>query len=460
MTVAAAQSGRPRGLTATTVLAMLGALTVGSYLYPLWAPVRDIFALQALAFVQAVLFLGAAWTILRSRSGRMGLGLILLVGILCRVPLLLMPPQFSDDVYRYVWDGRVQAVGINPYRYVPADPALARLRDATIYPHINRRTYAHTIYPPVGQMIFLAITRVSDTVTGMKTGMVAFEAAAVWMLTLTLGCLGLPRDRVLLYAWNPLVLWQYAGAGHVDAAAIAFVAVALFAHVRRWEALTGVALGCAILVKWYPAFLFPALYRRGDRIMPLALGATVIAGYLPYLGAGTGLIGFLPGYAQEEGLVSGDRFFLLDVARLAGVTVPTLAYVGAALVALLVIAIRVWRERDRTALGDVRHAGLLATAFIVLISTHYLWYFGWLALFLALTPTVSLLYLTAATTWLFSALWYRPFFGINDEMLSFDVALYVPFALLALAPRVWPRAWRPGRYRPRADGPAFAGREM
>ena len=57
-------------------------------------------------------------------------------------------------MYRYVWDGRVQLAGINPYRYVPAADQLAFLRDAAVYPNINRAEYAHTVYPPVAQAIF------------------------------------------------------------------------------------------------------------------------------------------------------------------------------------------------------------------------------------------------------------------------------------------------------------------
>lgn len=441
---------------ALALLGVLGALAVASYLYAVQTRIREIAALKDVAFVQAVLFLCAAAIVWRVRLRGPAFAIILLVGVLCRVPLALAPPRFSDDVYRYVWDGRVQAAGINPYRYVPADPALARLRDAAIYPHINRRDHARTVYPPVAQMMFLAFTRVSETVSGIRAGAIACETVTVGMLTILLGRLGLPRSRVLLYAWNPLVIWQYAGDGHIDAAATAFVAIALVAHVRRWDALTGAALGCATLVKWYPAVLFPALSRPGAWKMPAALAGVMVAGYLPYLGAGAGVLGFLPGYAQEEGLLSGHRFFLLSVARATGTALPTPVYVAAALATLLVIAVRVWRRSDRTALGDIRGAGLLAAVFMVLISTHYLWYFGWLALFLAVVPSVSLLYLTAAATYLLAALGPRTLGAAGGPPL-FDAALYVPSAALALAHR---RRGLPEPARQdHLDAPGWAGTE-
>jgi alpha-1,6-mannosyltransferase len=423
---------RPRG--ALALLGALGAATVASYLYADRASVEQLSSLKDVVLAQALLFLCAAGIVSRVRLGRPALALIVFVGLLCRVPLVLGPPKFSDDIYRYVWDGRVQAAGVNPYRYVPADPALARLRDAAIYPHINRRDYAPTIYPPVAQMLFLAFTRAGETVTAMKAGLLVCEAVTVGMLAMLLGRLGLPRTRVLLYAWNPLVIWQYAVDGHIDAAAIAFVAMALVAHAWRRDALAGAALGCATLVKWYPAVLFPALYRRGGWKMPAALAAVSLGAYLPYLGAGTLVLGFLPGYAREEGVLSGHRFFLLGLVRAAGAAVPTSVYIAAGLATLFVVACRAWSRPERTAAGDIQDGAALAAMLMVLISTHYLWYFGWLALFLAAVPSVPLLYLTGAATYLFAALGPRSFGTGGPSM--FDAALYVPSAALGLAARL------------------------
>ena len=469
MNLATASAARSTRTPAVTIaVAALGGLSLASYLYGVGAQIWYVGALKDVALVQTVLFLCAAGLVLYARLSRVAFAIVLLVAILCRVPLVLTPPRFSTDLYRYVWDGRVQAAGINPYRYVPADPALARFRDRAIYPYINRRDYAHTIYPPVAEMIFLVVTRVSDTVTGMKAAMVACEALTVWMLTILLGRLGLPRGRVLLYAWNPLVIWQYAGGGHIDAAATALVAIALVAHARGRGVLTGAALGCATLVKWYPGVLFPALYRPRDWKMPLAMVATIVVGYLPYLGVGSGVIGFLPGYAREEGLLTGTGFFLLGFARRARAFVPAPAYIGGALAALLIVGIRMMPQRERTALGDIRHAAVLAALFMVLFSTHYLWYFGWLALFLAVVPAAGLLYLSAAVMYLFAALEYRPLFRVGDGPPAFDVALYGPFALLALVDRLRarraalqepsPAGHHQGR-RADLDGPELAGTE-
>src|SRR3954453_21398147 len=99
-----------------------------------------------------------------------------------RLALLFVEPYLSSDIYRYIWDGRVQAAGINPYRYIPTDDALHGLRDEAIYPLINRAHYAPTIYPPAAQLVYLAATRISESPQFMKAVMVAFEGLAVFAL--------------------------------------------------------------------------------------------------------------------------------------------------------------------------------------------------------------------------------------------------------------------------------------
>ena len=115
----------------------------------------------------------------------------------------------------------------------------------------------------------------SERVTWMKTVMVGFEALAIWALLQLLTSFNLPRQRVLIFAWQPLLVWEISGSGHVEAAAIAFVVLALLARRRHWYAVAGAALAGATLVKLFPIILLPALYRRWGWKMPLAFGLTM-----------------------------------------------------------------------------------------------------------------------------------------------------------------------------------------
>src|SRR5215510_1120787 len=290
------------GLKWTTIaLSLLGVAMLVLYRVAVHSRgVSELTWFLKLVLVQIVIYFAAAWFTFRSKDSRRLLVMGLVFAALFRCSVVFFAPYLSDDIYRYVWDGRVQAVGINPYRYVPADESLADLHDQQIYPNINRRDFAHTIYPPVAEAAFLLVTRVSETVTWMKVAMIGFEAVAIWAIVQLLISFGLARQRVLIYAWHPLVVWEFAGSGHVDALAIAFIALALLARRKNAEILTGVLLACATCVKLFPIVLFPAVYMRKSWKMPLAFVATMLIAYLPYLSVGPmRVLGSLPSYSNE-----------------------------------------------------------------------------------------------------------------------------------------------------------------
>ena len=241
-------------------------------------------------------------------TGGRALASILVVGLAMRL-LLLPGTPISTDIFRYIWDGRVQAAGINPYLYLPSDAALTGLRDSAVYPYINRADYAPTIYPPASQMIFYLVTRISEAPVAMKAAMVALECVAVWTILQLLAARGLPRSRVLLYAWHPLPLWEFARSGHIDIAAIALLLLAFLAMERRSPILAGMALCAGVLVKYFPVVTGPALYKRWDWRFPTAFIATAAVLYLPYVGAGTKVFGFLGRYITEEGIDKGSGVF-------------------------------------------------------------------------------------------------------------------------------------------------------
>jgi alpha-1,6-mannosyltransferase len=393
----------------------------------------------AIALAQGAIYLFAVWVVLRDGPAPRSLAVIVIFAALLRLTILFAPPYLSDDIYRYVWDGRVQAAGINPYRFVPADTALRGLRDSAVYEHINRRDYAHTIYPPLAQSIFLGITRVSESVIWVKTCMVGFEVGAIWLLIRLLALLGLPAERVLIYAWHPLTVWEFAGSGHVDAVAIAFLAAALWARQRNFRALTGITLAGATLVKLFPAVLFPVLYRRWDWRMPLGFLLTLAAAYVPYLSVGKGVIGFLPGYVREEGLQTGGSMYLLNVIQhvVGENKVGSTAYLATA--ALVMLGLVVWLVFRRGAeYGWLQGATILAAVFYLLLSPHYPWYFAWWLLLLAVVPYVPMLYLTIASFILYEAL----LFENGPVLFRLKTLLYAPFGLLVLVLPLVRIGWR------------------
>lgn len=443
---------------ANALLVALGVVLLLLYRHALDLPPGTVSIWQfiKLAFAQCAVLAAAGFVAWRAPSSRRTLVIVIAFAALFRLWPLLAEPRLSDDLYRYVWDGRVQAAGINPYRHIPAEEPLARLRDEAIYPKINRRDYAPTIYPPLAQAVFLATTRVSESVAWMKLTMVAFEVVSVWAVVWLLASFGLPRQRVLLFAWHPLLVYEIAGSGHLDALMICFVCLALVARRREREGLTGAMLACAALVKLYPVVLAPALYRRWGWRMPAAFAATFALAYVPYLSVGVRrVVGFLPGYTNEEGLQNGARFFILTLARKTfGDGLPSWAYVLFALCVLATLAAWALRRGDAdgrgrvesvsgergAAAGDsaarafvgrafVERVFVLATAFTVLLSPRYSWYFVWLVPFLPLVRpahAAPVFYLTAA-----SFVLYRSWLGDKPEqMFTYGLVMYVPFAAL------------------------------
>ena len=306
----------------------------------------------AAVLAQGGLYLLGAALVRWAGARRRVLAVVLVVAALLRLTLLFEPPLHSSDIYRYVWDGRVQAAGINPYRFVPADPALEPLRDGAIFPQINRANYAVTIYPPVAQMAFFVFTRVGETLWAVKLGWLALEALAMLALVRLLARLGRPPAELLLYAWHPLPVWEIAGDGHVDAGMAAFLVLALWAWTAGRRLATGALLAASVLIKPLTLVALPAFWRRWDWRVPTAFLATAVLVYLPYLGIGGEVVGFLPAYVGEEGMDSGGGFYLLGlIERLAGplpAAAPAVYLVaGAALLASLALAAVRDRRSDR-----------------------------------------------------------------------------------------------------------------
>jgi alpha-1,6-mannosyltransferase len=359
----------------------------------------DLPAFVILALAQGAVWAVAAAIILRSPDRRPALALILGTAVLLRLIALAAPVFLSDDINRYIWDGRVQAAGINPYRYVPTDPELAPLRDRLIFPNINRNNYAPTIYPPVAQMLFAAANRFGETALAMKLMLAAIEGVGIGALLVLLRNAGKPLEQILLYAWHPLPVWEIAGSGHIDAAAVTFTALALAAFVGRRHGWSAVALAAATLVKLFPAVLAPALWRpaksnMGDWRWPAAFIAVMVVGYLPYVGVGSRALGFLPGYLAEENFGSGSGFWLLGVVRRV-IPMPLAAYLGLAASVMIGLAIGALRRAPEPR-SRLPWAMALGTAALFFASPHYAWYFVWLVALLTAAPWWPAWWLTLA----------------------------------------------------------------
>lgn len=371
-----------------SLLGLIGAVLVATtWVGPaLHLGLGDI-AFSALPVVQGLLVLVALRLALRCAPGP-ALAVTAVVAVALRLALLPVAPHLSTDAYRYVWDGRVQAAGINPYRHVPADPALEALRDTAIFPNINRADYAPTIYPPAAQMLFLLVARVSDSLLAMRLAFVLCEVLIVAVLLDLLRRIGQPLVRVLAYAWHPLAVWEIAGSGHIDAAMVAAMMAGIWiALVGGRRLLAAAVLAVAALLKPPAAIALAVTWHAWDWRAPAVAIAVAVALYLPYLSVGAGVLGFLPGYLGEERIATADGFWA--VASLQALTGPLpfarTVYLTLALGILGALALRVALHPDRTLEAMLRRLCWAVFAFVLLLSPDYPWYW------LIMVPFVALL---------------------------------------------------------------------
>jgi hypothetical protein len=262
----------------------------------------------------------------------------------------------SNDFYRYVWDGRVQAAGVDPYRYAPAAPQLDRLHDPWLWPSpatcavhlhppgctlINRAT-VHTIYPPLAQLWFLLehfLVPQSTRDAGYEAVGLLLAVAATVMLLLLLRDTGRDIRQVAIWGCCPAVALEAVQSAHVDALAVVAVLAAVWAAERGHWAWASAAVGAAGLIKLYPLVLFPAIVQRRRLRGAVIVVAMFVVAYLPHvIAVGQGVTGFLSDYVRNEGYVGGRRYQLLHVFGLQGhvaAAVAALAVVGVLTLALL-----------------------------------------------------------------------------------------------------------------------------
>ena len=316
------------------------------------------------------------------------LWLIFGAAVALRLFLLFTEPLLSTDIYRYVWDGKVQAAGINPYRYVPANELLAHLRDMAVYPKINRADYAVTIYPPVAQMFFFLVTRLGESVFVMKLAFLACEAATIAAIVLLLQRLGRPVTRIVAYVWHPLPIWEIANNGHIDALMVTLMMVGIWLAVSGRNTFGAVSVALAGLAKPFAVLALPALWKPWDWKAPVAVVAAMVLCYAPYLSVGRGVFGFLTtGYLSEESHTNGDVTWPLAAWRWLAGQIPGDYYVYLAISALIIAGLSILAaSRDpKTPQIVITDVARLLMAFLLLLSPHYPWYF------LVLTPFVALI---------------------------------------------------------------------
>jgi len=344
----------------------------------------------------------------------------LALSFLWRIPFFLIPAGPRDDLHRYVWDGRLQRLGRNPYTAIPADPALADLHTPETRGLNNPDVPSP--YPAAAQLFFRAVTAIHESTVAFKVALLVCDLAIILVLFDMFRRTGQQEHWVLAYAWHPLLATEVAGGGHIDILGVLLLVVSAVALARRWRAMAAVAFGLAVAVKFIPIVLAP-LYWRRLRIRDVLLAAFVVGLlYVPFLKHGRIPAGSLATYVQRF------RFNDPIFATLERVT-SAQAVAGLAVFLGLLTALRL-RSKQQTCSWDAwawPMAVSLACAPVL-----YPWYLLWLVPFLGTASTAPL------TVWSVSILltyfvWYLERFGHPWQVPGWIMLLEYGSVLLAAA---------------------------
>jgi alpha-1,6-mannosyltransferase len=308
----------------------------------------------------------------------------LMMAALWHLPFLFMAPGSDDDIHRYLWDGRVQRLGYNPYIVVPSDPALAGLHTA------ETRTLNNpdlpSPYPAGAELFFRAVTAIHESTFTLKVAFVVCDLAIVLVLLDVLRRSGQGAHWVLAYAWNPLLAIEVAGSGHIDIVGVLLLLVSVAALGRRWRALAAVAFALAVAVKFLPIVLLP-LYWRRVRMRDGALAAVVIGLlYVPFFNHGWIPIGSLGTY------VHSFRFNDPVFRTLERVATPQLVAGLAVLVGFLTA---IWLRSKDPAWSPEAIAWPMAAS-LLCAPVVYPWYLLWLLPFVRSASTVPIIIWTVS----------------------------------------------------------------
>ncbi|MFZ0335040.1 MAG: glycosyltransferase 87 family protein [Candidatus Acidiferrales bacterium] len=324
-----------------------------------------------------------------SQAKRATLWIVLAGALLFRLTLLPLTPTLSDDPYRYHWDGQIQLAGQNPYIVSPDSLALGSRVTPTGYP-----LPAHdmpNVYPPLAELLFRAAARYLPGTIAFKLPFFVADLLAVLLLAACLRRSPQREFRLAIYAWNPLVIVEFAGTGHSDALAIAALLAAVLI-IRSRIGVSTMLLAASALLKVFPVTLFPLWLRRAgwprsvrSWAWGFASAALAVACFWPFRAALPHIPATLEYFTSHWRDNNASLFSLLHA--FSGNS-DWAAGIGEG----IVVGLALWAAARR--LEPERAAYLIFGAILLLSPNAYPWYFTWIIPFLCFFPNPAWLLLT------------------------------------------------------------------
>lgn len=447
---------------------------------------RPILAYIAIYAVLFVFYALASKNVLQNPHSSSSLWHIVIFGLLFRAVILPANQIQEDDVYRYLWDGKVFAHGINPYKYAPEETnnfldfkikdtkafmARYTLKERTELELLNSLKWESqaalttlervnhpdipTIYPPMAQFIFKGVALLKpDSILALRLTFLIFDLAALFFIVQILGALGKNRNLCLIYFWSPLVIKETYNSTHMDILGIAFLCAAIHFLILHRHYLATLLLAFSFLVKLYPVILLPFFLQRAalknkitgkpvwttPLILLLMFGVVVVLSYLPFLNTGLktfeGLKTFSTHWQSNDSLFSLLVYFFSDVLNLKEVSqtffsndLPTFASKITVVVILsgtlaYLLVRKGFLEKSQESL--IFYFFILMGLVFLLSPVQNPWYLSWVVPFMCLFPWRSWILLTGLT-----GLYYLDFYFDYQDIPQYSQWIpwfeYTPF---------------------------------
>ncbi len=339
---------------------------------------------------------------------------ILVPAFLFRLAVLWCEPSLSEDFYRYRWDGRVQAAGHGPYDFPPRAPELQSLRDE-YYDRINHKEF-RTPYSAVAETLFHLFARISTNVVLFKSFLAIFDVLLLEILRRLLLKENKGAGWLLIYAWHPLPVIEFAGSGHMDIIGISLLFLSYLLLSHRQSALSGIMFAAAVLTKYLPALTFPFLIKEGKWKFLIAGGIAgfllLLAYYSPDWKMFSGVLSYYKKWRFNDSLFGFLYVWLggAEPARIAGM-VFTLLAAGFCLAARF---------------SFYRFAFVVFGTVILFSPVVHPWYLCWVLPFLVFHPNKPWLFLCG---WILLAYLIRHLYpvGVWKPVLWLKLVIYFPF---------------------------------
>ena len=350
--------------------------------------------------------------------------LALVFAAVSRLTMAFGPVNYDSDMIRYIYDGRVQLLGHNPYAIVPSDPALAATHTAVTARMPSR--HDRTPYPPAAQLFFRAMVSVTESPQAMKLALVLCDILTMVIVWRWLAATGRSEWLVLAYAWNPLVVLEVAHSGHIDALGAMWIAASAWWLTRRRTTLAAIGFTLAVATKLLPIVLAPLFLGR-VRGRDIAIGLALLAAlYLPFMSGATLPMGAVPN------VVAHIRFNSPIFRPLAWVIAPSSV---AALAVLAGLAAAAW-ARWRLDAGDPAAWAWPMALALACAPVIYPWYLLYFTPFLLSRATLPL------SVWTYSVIpvyvvWERARSGARWQVPNALMVVEYGLVLVAVAALIY-----------------------